>query len=182
MYPSGGHVVDVGFGQGYFLEEAAALGLRSTGVDRDEQLVRAARARGLTAFQADAQEIGSAVADAVDGVMVAHLIEHLAPDAVEDLLHQLAAVVRPSGIAVFATPNPRDWRVISEWFWNDPTHVRPYTRGAVSQLLDPDEWTWDADGLVPVSVTRETPRVLLGRVWHGRDYGRPSRWYRLLRR
>jgi len=181
MYDPGSSVLDVGFGQGYFLEEATNMGLRAIGIDRDPTLVQAAQSRGLDAIQADAREIGCAISQKVDGVMAAHLIEHLPPDAVEHLLRDLAGVVRPGGIAVLVTPNPRDWRVISEWFWNDPTHIRPYTPGAVSQLVSPEEWIWDADGLVPVSVTRDTPRAFVGRLRHGREYGRPSRWYRLRR-
>jgi 2-polyprenyl-3-methyl-5-hydroxy-6-metoxy-1,4-benzoquinol methylase len=132
-------------------------------------------------LEADVRDLPSVFGEPVDGVMASHIIEHLSPDEVTTLLTELAAVVRPGGVAVLATPNLRDWRVVSEWFWQDPTHVRPYPAGAVKQLLRPNEWRWEADGYEPVVVTRRTPLEFANRVRFGASYGRPGRWYRLRR-
>ena len=75
----------------------------------------------------------------------------------------------------------RDWRVVSEWFWLDPTHIRPYPPGALKQLIDPASWAWDAEGYEPVNLALSRPRLLLQRLRFGNDYGRPGRWYRLRR-
>lgn len=182
MFPTGSTVVDVGFGQGHFLEVAAEHGHRAIGIDRDAQLVADAKARGLDAITADVRDIADTLGQPVDGIMASHLIEHLPADDLTAVLTDMAGVLRPGGIAVLTTPNLGDWRVASEWFWLDPTHVRPYPPGAVRQLLDPDLWDWDADGFEPMVVTRHTPVEWLQRVRFGGQYGKPGRWYRLRRR
>lgn len=182
MFAPGSVLVDVGFGQGYFLEAAREAGHSALGIDRDERLVESANARGLHAVVASVDQLDAVLGNAVDGIMASHIIEHLTPDAVTQLFIDMANIVRPDGVVVLVTPNMGDWRVASEWFWTDPTHIRPYPSGAVRQIVDPDHWTWDADGLEPMVFTRRTPVEWLQRVRFGREYGRPGRWYRLRRR
>lgn len=182
MFPARSTLIDVGFGQGHFLEIAGQLGHHAIGIDRDERLVADAVARGLDAFAADVRDLAGVLGRQVDGIMAAQLIEHLSPDALEQLLIDMAGVVRPGGIAILTTPNLGDWRVASEWFWTDPTHIRPYPRGAVQQLVDPVLWDWDDDGFEPMVVTRSTPVEWLQRIRFGWEYGKPGRWYRLRRR
>jgi SAM-dependent methyltransferase len=181
MFPSGATVVDVGFGQGRFLEEGQRSGLKTIGIDRDGDLVASASQRGLTAFQCDVRDIGEVIDNPVDGIIAAHLVEHLEAGDLKKMLHDMATCVRPGGIAIIATPNFKDWRVASELFWIDPTHVRPYPPGAIQQLIDPADWKWETSGHVPVVVTRELPRVLLKRMIYGTDYGRSGLWYRMIR-
>jgi SAM-dependent methyltransferase len=181
MFPAGGTVIDVGFGQGVFLEEAMAAGLHPIGVDRDLGLVGRAKSRGLNAVAGDITDLGNSIKEPADGIMAAHVIEHLSPSALVKLLHDMSTLVRQGGLAVLATPNFRDWRVASEWFWNDPTHVRPYPPGAIQQMINPEDWIWDTWGYVPIAVTRELPRVLLKRLLHGSDYGKSGIWCRMVR-
>jgi hypothetical protein len=82
---------------------------------------------------------------------------------------------------IIATPNIADWRVLSQWFWMDPTHVRPYPPNAIRTMLKIDEWTWDTSGHEPIRFTRHTPGHWLNRVRYGREYGCPGMWYRLVR-
>lgn len=180
-FPLGSTVVDVGFGQGFFIEEARKHGIRAIGVDRDPVLVESALSRGLEAIHGDAHDLAKVIGEAVDGVMAAHIIEHLTPDGLGKLFDDAAAITKPGGAAILVTPNPRDMRVISDWFWNDPTHVRPYMAGAVQELLDPKQWRLDAQGLGPQILTRQLPMVMLQRLRYGRHYGRSENWY-LLRR
>jgi SAM-dependent methyltransferase len=181
MFPKGATVVDVGFGQGVFLEQARLVGLNAVGIDRDARLVANANERGLSAFECDVRDLSQIIENPVDGIMAAHLIEHLTADDLVQFLHDVATFVRPGGIAVLATPNFKDWRVASEWFWNDPTHIRPYPPGAIQQMIDPAEWIWDMSGHVPVVITRELPKVILKRFVYGTEYGKPGLWYRLTR-
>jgi O-antigen chain-terminating methyltransferase len=171
----------VGFGQGYFLEAAVEAGLRPIGLDRHEPLVLNARARGFEAICGDVRDLPQLLDVPLDGVMASHIIEHLPPNEVAQLLTDLAAWVRPGGIAVLCTPNMRDWRVASEWFWLDPTHVRPYPPGAVQQLINDREWRWDGNGRESMTFTRHSPMHMLNRIRFGSDYGWPGLWYRLRR-
>jgi 2-polyprenyl-3-methyl-5-hydroxy-6-metoxy-1,4-benzoquinol methylase len=181
MFPVGAKVIDLGFGQGYFLEAARARGLLPIGLDRDADLVDRAAARGFEVQVADVRQLESAVPPRIDGAIAAHLIEHLQPDEVRGLLDALAGKVVSGGLVVLVTPNMGDWRVNTEWFWNDPTHVRPYTVSSVRQLADPRHWRLEATGFEPIGLSRETPKVLLGRLRFGHQYGKSGRWFQLRR-
>jgi O-antigen chain-terminating methyltransferase len=150
-------------------------------VDRDANLVADAKSRGFEAIACDVKDLGEHLTAPVDGVMVAHLIEHLSPTDLAQLFRDIAKLVRPGGVAILATPNFKDWRVASEWFWLDPTHVRPYPPGAIQQIINPDDWTWDKWDYEQISVTRELPVVWVKRLVFGWDYGRSGVWYRLTR-
>lgn len=174
-------VLDVGFGQGYFLEAARRLGIDAIGLDRDDALVQRARARDLDARAGDVAQLADIVPERLDGAIAAHLIEHLAPDDVRRLLSSLGQAVSPGGLLVLVTPNMEDLRVATHWFWLDPTHVRPYPAGALKHLMDPAQWTWAGEGYDPAFLTRDTPKVLLNRMRYGRNYGRAGRWFALRR-
>lgn len=181
MFTPGTVVVELGFGQGYFLEAARAVGIRAIGVDRDSDLVAEGLRGGFDVREGDVRDLQTLIPETVDGMFAAHVIEHLQPGDVGSLLSAAARAVRPGGLLLLATPNMQDWRVASEWFWLDPTHVRPYPSGAVKQLLDPSQWHWESDGYEPIVFTRETAVVLLQKLRFGLDYGRSGRWYRLRR-
>jgi hypothetical protein len=113
--------------------------------------------------------------------MASHLIEHLSPVDLSQLLSDVGASTRIGAKLVLVTPNLRNWRVVTEWFWMDPTHVRPYPPGAVQQLIDPSTWAWETHGREPVLLTRHAPAEWFNKLRFGRDYGRPGIWYRLRR-
>ena len=181
MFPVGSTVIDLGFGQAHFLAAARARGLLPIGLDRDQALVERAHSAGFDARCGDIGELEALVPESLDGGVAAHLIEHLAPEEVRALLRSLAGKIAPGGHLVLATPNFADWRVARELFWLDPTHVRPYPRGAVRQLLDPCQWLLEDEGVEPQPITRHTPGLVVGRLRYGRDYGRPGVWFRLRR-
>ncbi len=182
MFSAGSTVVDIGFGQGYFLEAARQRDIKAMGIDRDEHLVSNARDRGLDVHQADATEIAQLSDGLVDGVLAAHLIEHLTTVEVGRLLSEIAMVVRPGGLVVLVTPNFRDPRVYTEWFWNDPTHVRPYTSACIQQIIDPTKWSLTEIALTPaVKAWRSSPAMLVGKLRFGRHYGRPGQFFVLTR-
>jgi O-antigen chain-terminating methyltransferase len=179
-FQSGQRVLDIGFGQGHFLEAACKRGIEAVGVDRDSALVAAAQARGHRALDIEVDEIRR-LRETFDGALAAHLIEHLGPSQVKDLLADVASLLVPGASFVIATPNFRDIRVATDWFWLDPTHVRPYPQSAVEQLMDAGTWRLDSSGFEPTFIGRDTPRRILNRIRFGRDYGRPGRWYQLRR-
>lgn len=101
--PAGSRVLDVGAGNGLFVAEACAWGLRAAGIDLDEDGVSAGRRAGLdlaveTAAQRAAREPG-----AYDAVTLSHVIEHVSDPV--GLLRDCATLVRPGGTVWIATPN-----------------------------------------------------------------------------
>lgn len=180
MFPAGATVVDVGFGSGTFLEEATECGLNPIGVDRDARFVESARRAGFSALRATATELDAVIDQKVDGVVAQQLIEHLAPPDAERFLQGAAERVRSGGLLVVVTPNFRDWRVASELFWCDPTHVRPYNEGSL-QALAGESWALEASGDEPLRLTRRVLLDRLARLRYGSDYGKCSKWHRFRR-
>jgi SAM-dependent methyltransferase len=117
------------------------------------------------------------------GVFISHLVEHLPPDVAQALLAAAHAAMRPGGTVVVVTPNPRDLMVITELFWLDPTHVRPYPSKLVSAMLEAAGFVVTATGVQAAPFgRRQRLGILLNRLRFGREYGRSELWVRAERR
>lgn len=133
--PKQGRVLDIGCGEGSFLDVARAAGLQPVGIDRD---VRTAQQRGHEAHAGSAQQVLHAMAAAgrqFDAAVLAHTIEHMGGTEALRLLQAIAGVLPPGTPLVVVTPNSKNHIVLSELFWLDPTHVRPYPRALLERLL-----------------------------------------------
>lgn len=178
---SDGPVVDIGAGRGYFLEALRARDIECLGIDISEEAAAEARRLGVDVIVEDAfaflvERSGFA------GMFLSHLIEHLEPARVEELLQAAHGALRSDGTIVIVTPNPRDWIVLSEIFWLDPTHVRPYPTRLVVAMLEAAGFTVDAVGLRNLSLgRRQIPSRLLNRIRFGSEYGRGEAWIRARR-
>ena len=77
-------MLDIGCGEGHFLELAAARGHRAVGIDFSNTAVAKAQARGLRAYCGGFDELAGHVGDAMrfDAVALFQVIEHL-PDPAE---------------------------------------------------------------------------------------------------
>jgi SAM-dependent methyltransferase len=131
-----GRTLDVGCGIGRNL---ATLDAGSVGVDHNEHSVAVARARGVTALTVTEWE-GSAlrVPESFDGILLAHVIEHLGADEAVALLRDYLPYLRPGGKVFFVCPQERGYA-------SDPTHVRFTTGDDLARLsrdtgLEPGPW------------------------------------------
>lgn len=120
-------VVELGCGRGEFLSDVGALGIRALGVDIDPGMVAATRARGLEAVEQDVIEFLQTTDEEPDLVFAAHLVEHFQVEGALALFKAAGEKLRPGGLLIAVTPNPHCLAVMLSDFWNDPTHVRPYT-------------------------------------------------------
>ena len=99
------------------------------------------------------------------------------PERAQELLGAAYRATRPGGLIVIVTPNPRDWMVLSNIFWLDPTHVRPYPRQLVEVMLEAAGFVVEASGLRPTSGgRRHLPMTIIKRIWFGSEYGRGEAW------
>ncbi|WP_028924422.1 class I SAM-dependent methyltransferase [Pseudonocardia acaciae] len=108
-------VLDVGCGIGRNL---ANLGPGSVGVDHNEHSVSHCRERGLTAYTVDeffASEHGAP--GSFDGLLAAHLVEHMDRAAALEVLGSYLPSLRPGAVVVVITPQERGYD-------SDETHVR----------------------------------------------------------
>ena len=103
---------------------------------------RGAIYRGLDINQCDLEkEVFPVEEKSVDIAVCLALIEHLTDPG--HFLAEIKRILRPGGLLWMSTP---DIQACGPKFWNDPTHVHPYTRASLRMLLK-------MNGFVDVLVT-----------------------------
>lgn len=119
-------VLDLGSGRGELLLLLREAGVEALGIEGDPALATAALRRGLRVRRDD---VLAAVRGEKDGswgaVTAVHLLEHLQPAILLELLAQVRRILRGDGILIVECPNPHSLRVGAALFWLDPTHARP---------------------------------------------------------
>ena len=109
-----GHVLDVGCGIGRNLVH---LGGDGVGIDHNPRAVQVARARGCRAFTPDEFAVSQfATEGSFDGLLLAHVVEHMHFAEAVRLLEEHLRFVRPGGRVVLIAPQEAGYR-------SDPTHV-----------------------------------------------------------
>ncbi|HIP82749.1 MAG TPA: class I SAM-dependent methyltransferase [Desulfocapsa sulfexigens] len=122
----GREILDIGCGRGEWLEIMRDEGLQANGLDLNSVLVEDCREKGLEVEKNDALTYLRSLQDNSLGAITSfHLIEHLEFDYRVALFDESVRVLKPGGIAIFETPNPKNLLVGSCHFWGDPTHLRP---------------------------------------------------------
>jgi SAM-dependent methyltransferase len=135
--PPASTVADIGC-FGWLLGDATlASGATLIGVDQAEPPGRPAHAK----FAHGSGPVIDIPDDACDLVVAGHVLEHVL-DGVA-FAAELLRIVKPGGLLWIETPselgcqsvssdNPQDHRFLS--FWDDPTHIRPWTPAALYRL------------------------------------------------
>ncbi|MUH52080.1 MAG: methyltransferase domain-containing protein [Actinobacteria bacterium] len=121
-----GIVADIGCGRGEMVEILIAVGHDAVGIDSDADMIAqceglelpVVRANGLTWL--DEQEPGS-----LKGVFCAQMVEHLVVSELERFVEAALRALRPGGILIVETINPRSLFALANHFFADVTHVRP---------------------------------------------------------
>ena len=119
-------VVDLGCGRGEFLAVLRDHGADVLGVDMDATALAACREKNIAVERADIFEfLARQPDDSWDGVMCAHVIEHLPPLRIQELTDLCQRKLRPGGVVAFETPNPGCLAIFAGDFYLDPTHRAP---------------------------------------------------------
>lgn len=120
-------VVDVGCGDGDFVELLREQDVDAFGVDNDPIAIQHLRERHIPVVEADVVTYLEQVeSGSLDGVFSAHLVEHLPYQAVYALIHHAYRALKPGGRIVLATPNARALVSHLEMYWLHFGHVAFY--------------------------------------------------------
>ncbi|HEU0302241.1 MAG TPA: methyltransferase domain-containing protein [Longimicrobium sp.] len=176
-------LLEIGCADGKFLERAAALGHRATGIDFSRAAVEAARARGLDAHVAEVGQVRDfAGAEPFGAVALFQVIEHLEqPDAVFDAIARVAA---PDALLLVGCPAELRYtrrvrhadRIGRSDFWDyPPQHVLRWTPAALRIFLGRHDWRLESARYEPFHAVGAAAHLVAvdGRL--GGWYGRPLR-------
>jgi SAM-dependent methyltransferase len=144
-------IVDIGCGRGEWLEILRDSGLRAKGVDTNRIFLQRCRDLSLDVIESDAITfLRGAKRNSLGGVTSFHLIEHLPHKTLIAMLDAAFHALRPGGVIILETPNPRNLQVASCNFYLDPTHRHP---------LPPDlmKFVMEARGFVSVEIKELHP-------------------------
>jgi len=129
-------VLDIGCGNGDFLELCKINNIHAIGIDTSKKAIDSCLKRKLDAEQADVFEYLSRNDTVFDGVFCSHLIEHLNPNEVVTLFVMLNNRLQENGKLLILTPNVESFETQTIHFWRDLTHVRFYQKDVLVKLLE----------------------------------------------
>jgi SAM-dependent methyltransferase len=109
-------VLDVGCGRGIFLDLLSTAGVEAVGIDHSAEALAVCQQKGFIVQREDASTYLKQNSGRFGGIFC-----HKA--------------LRRKGVLLVVTPNPTDLCIMSEVFWLDPTHVRPYPGPLLEKML-----------------------------------------------
>jgi 2-polyprenyl-3-methyl-5-hydroxy-6-metoxy-1,4-benzoquinol methylase len=139
LYPprKGARLLDVGCGNGDYLQLANRIGWNAEGIDPDPKAVDAAQDKGLNVRCADLESEVSHSAGSFDAVTLSHVIEHF-HDPI-DALRKCYALLRPGGRIWVVTPRLNSQghcRFGTSWRGLEPPrHLILYTEHSLRKAL-----------------------------------------------
>jgi SAM-dependent methyltransferase len=144
-------VVDLGCGRGELVQLLGEAGVDAYGVELNEDFVDLMREKGLEVVREDALHhlVGLAPGD-VDGIVASHVVEHLPPHVVSELVSTAWERLPPGGVLVMETPNPESLVAGSVNFHRDPTHLRPVHPDTLAFICE-------STGFADVAIRRLSP-------------------------
>lgn len=130
-------ILDVGCGRGEWLELLRESGYTAKGLDLNRVMIDYCHSKGLDVLEGEVISYLRTLPDLSLGVVTGfHIIEHLSFPQLKNLLNEVTRVLKPGGLALFETPNPKNLVVGACNFYADPTHRNPLFPDTVQFLLE----------------------------------------------
>ena len=101
--PPTGSVLEVGCGDGVFLDACQSRGIEATGLELNPAAACAARGRGHRVVVGAVEELSAGHPDFFDAVCAFQVLEHVAEPG--SFLRQMTKMVKPGGHLILAVPN-----------------------------------------------------------------------------
>jgi O-antigen chain-terminating methyltransferase len=118
--------LDLGCGRGEWLELLRETEIPASGIDWNHELIEGCRERGFHVSQGGIPRILSTIPDESLSIVTAfHVLEHIAFSDLLEVIDHAVRMLKPGGVAIFETPNPKNSFVSSNNFYLDPTHRHP---------------------------------------------------------
>jgi len=131
------NVLEIGCGEGTFLQKMKDSEIGGYGIDLNEDLVLYSKRRGLNADVHDALTYLRSLNDkTLDGVFAAHVIEHMQLYELKQLLEVTYAKMQFGSNVILVTPNILNMTVSSNTFYMDPTHINHLHPDVMKFLLE----------------------------------------------
>ncbi len=169
-------VVDLGCGNGEFLDVMREAGIAARGVDASAESVEACQKRGLNVEQGDLfRWLDSQTDRSLAAIFCSQVIEHLPPARVPELVNLCAAKLERGALIAFETPNPECLAIFATHFYLDPTHTRPVPSALMAfYLREAGMGAIDVEKRFPASdywpELNELPASVRDRFFGGLDY------------
>ncbi|MBD2391784.1 class I SAM-dependent methyltransferase [Aphanizomenon flos-aquae NRERC-008] len=130
---SPGKLLEVGFGNGKFLNQMRLAGWEVEGVDFDSKAVEGVRTRyGFNVHVGSLERIAYP-ANTFDAITMSHVIEHVSKPVV--LLQECYRILKPGGYLVLVTPNINSWgHTIFRYNWRGlepPRHLHLFAQNTI---------------------------------------------------
>lgn len=133
LLPDARRIVDIGCGRGGFVEICRNEVGDAIGLDNEPAAAGLCRAQGLPFVLGSADRLPFSD-DALDAVRAKEIIEHL-PNPMP-MLNEIWRALRPGGLFISRTPTHFSAFYPVNNFWDDYTHVRPFSKLSLKRLLD----------------------------------------------
>ena len=119
-------ILDLGCGRGEWLELLRDEGSQARGVESNRAMIDNGRGQNLEVVQADALAYLRGLPEhSLRAVTAFHFVEHIGLGELIDLLDEINRVLKPGGLVIVETPNPKNLVVGACNFYADPTHHKP---------------------------------------------------------
>lgn len=156
--PNAGRILDIGCGRGGFVAACRSNGLDVIGLDSHRAAGRLCRDQGLAFVLGDGAALPFQAAT-LDVVRAKELIEHLDDPTI--MVREANRTLRPGGLFVAHVPTQFSAFYPIGNFWDDYTHVRPFSKLGLRRLLE--DCGFDVRSLAGYTAGRNAFERALGR-------------------
>lgn len=119
-------ILDLGCGRGEWLELLREEGLGARGVESNHAMIECRVYQALDIAEDDAVAyLRKLPANSLRAVTAFHFVEHIGLEKLVDLLDEINRTLKPGGLLIIETPNPKNLVVGACNFYSDPTHHKP---------------------------------------------------------
>ena len=132
QFPQARRVLDIGAGRGDFVNAARGQGLEACGLELETDAIALWSREGIPGVVGDG--LRTPFRDgAFDLVRLKEVIEHVRDPLA--LVREGRRLLRPGGMLIAHVPSPYSQFYPVANFWDDYTHVRPFSREGLTRLV-----------------------------------------------